>query len=108
METKHLPNEYWVEAVTTAVYIMNWCLTKSVMNKVPQEAWTCMNHSFSHLNLFGCVAYAHVLDELRKKLEKKGQKCIFVGYSEDTKEYKLHDLVARKVIISHDVQLCRE
>ena len=54
-------------------------------NKFPQEEWIGMNHSVPHLNLFGCVAYAHVLDELRKKLDKKGQKCIFVGYSKDTK-----------------------
>ena len=70
MTTKHLPNAYWVEAVTTVVYIMNQCPTKSVKNKVPQEAWTCMNHSVSHLNFFGCVAYAHVLNELRRKLQE--------------------------------------
>ena len=104
METKNLSNEYWVEAATTTVYIMNRCPTKSVKNKIPKEAWTCMNHSVSHLKVFGCVTYAHVLDELRKKLDKKGQKCIFVGYSEDTKVYKLYDPVARKVIISCDVQ----
>ena len=63
-----------------------------------------MKHSVSHLKVFGCVAYAHVLDELRKKLDKKGHKCIFVGYSEDTKAYKLYDHVTRKVIISRDVQ----
>ena len=45
-----------------------------------------------------------VPNQLRKKLDKKGQKCIFVGYSEDTKAYKLYDPVARKVIISRDVQ----
>ena len=56
------------------------------------------------LNFFGCVAYAHVPDELRRKLDKKGQKCIFFGYSEDTKAYKLYDPVTRKVIISRDVQ----
>ena len=48
MAAKYLPNEYWGEAVATAVYIMNRCPTKSVKNKVPQEAWTCMNHSVSH------------------------------------------------------------
>ena len=51
-----------------------------------------------------CVAYAHVPDELRKKLDDKGHKCIFVGYFEDTKSYKLYDLVARKVIIGRYVQ----
>ena len=47
---KHLPNEYWGEAVATTIYIMNRCPTKSVKNKFPQEAWTGMNHSVSHLN----------------------------------------------------------
>ena len=69
---KHFPNGYWGEAVATAIYIMNQCLKKSVKNKVPQEAWTSMNHSVSHLKVFGCVAYAHVPDELRRKLHKKG------------------------------------
>ena len=48
MASKHFPNEYWAEVVATAIYIMNQCPTKSVKNKVPQEAWTCMNHSGSH------------------------------------------------------------
>ena len=59
-----------------------------------------MNYNVSRLKFFGFVAYAHVPDELRKKIDNKGQKCIFVGYSKDTKEYKLYDHVARKVIIS--------
>jgi hypothetical protein len=57
-----------------------------------------------HLKLFGCVSYAHVPDELRKKLDNKGQKFIFVGYSEDIKGYKLYDSIARKFIINRDVQ----
>ena len=99
LAAKHFPNEYWGEAVATTVYIMNRCPTKSVKNKVPQEARTGMNHSVSDYKKFGYVAYAHVLDELRRKLDKKGQKCIFVSYSEDTKAYKLYDPVTRKVII---------
>ena len=82
MAYNHLSNEYWATTVTTVVYIMNRCLTKSVKNKVPQEAWIGMNHGVSHLQVFGCIAYAHIPDELRKKLENKGHKCIFVGYSE--------------------------
>ena len=99
---KHFPNEYWGEAVAIVVYIMNQCLTKSVKKNVPQEAWTGMNHSVFDLKVFGCVVYAHVPDELRRKLDKKGQKCIFFGYSKDTKAYKLYDPAARKVIISRE------
>jgi hypothetical protein len=37
-------------------------------------------------------------------MDKKGKKCIFFGYSKETKGYNLYDPVARKFIISHDVQ----
>ena len=108
LTAKHLSNEYWAEAVATAVYIMNRCPTKSVKNKIPEEAWTGMKHSVSHLKVFGCVAYVHVPNELRRKLDNKGQKCIFVGYSEDTKAYKLFNPITRKVIFSRDVQFIEE
>ena len=82
---------------------MNRCPKKSMKNKFPKEAWTCMNYNVSHLNFFDCVAYDHVPNELKNKLDNKGHKCICVGYYEDTKSYKLYDLFTRKVIISHDV-----
>jgi hypothetical protein len=63
-----------------------------------------MNHNVAHLKSFGCVAYTHILDELRKKLDNKGHKCIFDGYSEDTKGHKLYELVAKKFIISPNDQ----
>ena len=86
---------------------MNRCPIEILKKNVPQEAWTGMNPSLCHLNFFGCVAYADVPDELRRKLDKKGHKCIFVSYSEDTKAYKLYDHVTRKVIISRDVQFVK-
>ena len=83
--SKHFPNEYWDEVVATHVYIMNRCVRKSVEKKFPKETLKCMNHNVSHLKFFGCVVYAYAPDELRKKLDNKGDECIFVGYSNDTK-----------------------
>ena len=58
LAAKHFPNEYWGEAVATAIYIMSRCRTKSVKNKVPQDAWTGMNRSVSHLKV---LVVLHVL-----------------------------------------------
>ena len=58
MEAMHSPNEYWAEVVTIVVYIMNRFPTKSVNNKVPQEAWTSMNRSVSHLKF---LVVSHML-----------------------------------------------
>jgi hypothetical protein len=85
LAAKHLSNEYWDEAVETTVYIMKRCSKNNMKNKVPQEALTCMKHIVVHLKVFGCVAYVHVADEMKKKVDNKGKKCLFVGYSKETK-----------------------
>lgn len=55
------------------------------------------------MKVFGCIAYVHVPNELRKKLDNKAEKCIFVGYSEETKGYKLYNPYTQKIIIIRDV-----
>ncbi|TXG70553.1 hypothetical protein EZV62_005488 [Acer yangbiense] len=59
--------------------------------------------SVKHLRVFGCVCYAQVLKEKRYKLDETSEKCIFVGYSSQSKGYKLYSLKSKKVIISRDV-----
>ena len=53
--------------------------------------------------MFGCVAYAHIPKELRRKLDDRSQKCIFVGYSEKSKAYRLYNTITKKYVISRDV-----
>ena len=56
------------------------------------------------MRVFRCVAYAHVPDELRNKLANKGKKCIFFGYSDEYKDYKLYNPSTKKAIIKKFVQ----
>ncbi len=63
--------EFWGEAMNTAVYIKNRCLTKALDSKTPQEAWNGRKPNVSHLRVFGCKAFTHVPDEKRTKLESK-------------------------------------
>ena len=56
----------------------------------------------------GCVAYAHVPDQLRRNRDSKGEKCVFVGYCDESKAYKLYNPSTKKVIISRDVQFIEE
>jgi len=108
LKAKHFPNDYWVEVVACAIYIINRFPTKSVKNIIPEEAWSGRKHNVTHMRLFGFVVYAHVLDDLRKKLERKGEKCIFFGYSDESKAYKLYNLSTKKFIINRDVQFIEE
>ena len=45
----------------------------------------------------------HVLDEKRKKLDDKGEKCVFLSVSEASKAYKLFNPLIKKIITSRDV-----
>ena len=53
--------------------------------------------------MFGCIAYVHVLDELRTKLDPKTKKCVFIGYSLEQKGYKCYNPVTRQVRVNKDV-----
>ena len=45
-----------------------------------------------HLRVFGCEAYVHIPKTLRKKLDDKCRKCIFLGYGIDGQfGYRLWD-----------------
>eukprot|EP01018_Ginkgo_biloba_P013621 Gb_08388 [translate_table: standard] len=101
--SKNLAEEFWVEAVNTAVYLLNKSPTKAVYGITPKEAWTRAKPNIDHLRIFGCVAYAHVPDEKKSKLEDKSVKCVHIGYSEVSKAYKLFDPKKRRIILSRNV-----
>jgi hypothetical protein len=60
-------------------------------------------HGSKNLKVFGCDAYVHVPKENKSKLDKKAKKCIFIGYKDGLKGYKLWNLETKKVVYSQDV-----
>jgi hypothetical protein len=77
---------------------------KAVENKTLFEAWIGGRKPLvNRLKIFRCVCYAHVSNEMRNKLENKDEKCVFVGYSTKSKDYKFFSLKRNKVIASWDV-----
>ena len=103
LKAKKLPKQYWAEAVSCAVYLLNRCPTRSLQGVIPEEAWSGHKPSVTHLRVFGCVAYAKILYARRRKLDDKSEKCIFVGYGERRMGYKLYNPITKKVIMSRDV-----
>jgi hypothetical protein len=50
--------------------------------------------------MFGCITFALIPIENRKKLDYKFEKFIFLGYSDESKGYKLMKKANRSVLIS--------
>ncbi|MCI25440.1 hypothetical protein A2U01_0046631 [Trifolium medium] len=62
-----------------------------------------MKPSVKHFKVFGCLAFVHIPDVQRKKLDSKSIECVHLGVSEESKAYKLYSPIDKKIIISRDV-----
>ncbi|CAJ2652499.1 unnamed protein product [Trifolium pratense] len=96
LKSKNMSKQFWAEDVQCAIYVQNRCPHSKLEDQTPQEVWSGQKPTVSHLKVFGSVAYAHVPDQRRTKLEDKSQKYIFIGYDEKTKGYKLFDPISKK------------
>ncbi|KAL0552306.1 hypothetical protein IC582_011414 [Cucumis melo] len=96
-----LPLKFWGEAAQTACYLINRSPSSALNLKTPQKVWIGKAPSLEHLRVFGCIAYAHVKDG---KLNKRTLKCMFIGYPQGVKGYKLWCIEKgmNKCIISRD------
>lgn len=103
LKGKGLPNNLWAEAVATAVYLLNLSPTRAMLNMVPFEAWNGFTPTVSHLKIFGSLCYSLIPSQNRKKLDQKSQKCIFVGYSTQSKAYRLYNPESKKILTRRDV-----
>ena len=98
-----LPQKFWAEALATAVYLRNRSPTKSISDSTPYESWSGRKATANHLKVFGCVAYAHISKEERRKLDPKAKKCILLGYGTTVKGYRLYCPQEGRVFYSRDV-----
>ena len=60
LREKHLPHDFWAEAVSTAAHILNRCPTKRLDSLTPEEAWSGLKPSVKHFKVFGSLCYRHV------------------------------------------------
>jgi hypothetical protein len=89
--------------VGNACYLVNRSPSSVLVEKTLHEAWNGKKPSLEHLRVFGCDSYVHVPKENRSKLDNKVEKCIFIGYKDGIKGYKIWNLETKKVVYNWDV-----
>jgi len=94
---------FWADVVLCAAYIKNRCPSNAIRNKTPYELWYGHVPSVKHLRIFGSTCYALIPKVHRNKLGARSRKCIFLGYSNTSKAYRLYDEVNKKFVVSRDV-----
>ncbi|KAJ9547861.1 LOW QUALITY PROTEIN: hypothetical protein OSB04_020404 [Centaurea solstitialis] len=103
LEEKKMPNSFWPEAVKWSCYILNRSPTSALKNKTPEECWSGIKSDVDDFRVFGCVRNVHVPDAKRSKLDAKSQRCVLLGYSEESKGYKMFEPETKAIIINIDV-----
>ncbi|GJW41392.1 putative ribonuclease H-like domain-containing protein [Tanacetum coccineum] len=92
-----LPIQFWAEAVHTACYVLNRVLVTKPQMKTPYELLMGKSHNVSFMKPFGCpLTILNTLDHLGK-FEGKSEEGYLLGYSTNSKGFRVYNRVTRKV-----------
>nr|GEV73867.1 retrovirus-related Pol polyprotein from transposon TNT 1-94 [Tanacetum cinerariifolium] len=92
-----LSNTFWVEAVSTACYVLNRVLLTKSQNKTPYELLTGKIPIISYIRPFGChVNILNTIDH-QGKFAKKYDEGFLVGYSLSSKAFRVYNLETKRV-----------
>ena len=97
-------NLLWTEAIGVAAYLRNRVPNRGSNSTTPYTEWYGRKPSVSHLRVFGSKAFVRIPDSMRKKMQPKSRKTIFVGYDNLTeKVYRVFNLEKKTVDRVSDV-----
>ena len=108
LKNKKMPKEFWAKVIDYAVYLSNHSSNQSTWNKTSQQVWNKRKQKISHLRVFESIAYVHVFDQKRSKLDDKNEKYVFIDYNSSSKGYKFYNPKNGKSIIGRDVKFKEE
>ncbi|GJR14471.1 putative ribonuclease H-like domain-containing protein [Tanacetum coccineum] len=92
-----LPTTFWAEAVNTDCYVQNRVLVVKPHNKTPYELFHGRTQTLSFMRPFGCpVTILNTIDHLGK-FDGKADKVFFVGYSLNSKSFRVFNSRTRIV-----------
>lgn len=106
LESK-LPLSLWAEAINTANFIRNRSPTKALNNVTPLEMWNNRKPYVGFMRIFGSKTIS-LIKTNRTKFEPKGKQLIMVGYSDESKAYRLWQPGTRSIIKSRDVRFLED
>ncbi|GJY45515.1 retrovirus-related pol polyprotein from transposon TNT 1-94 [Tanacetum coccineum] len=93
-----LPEFLWAEAILTACFTQNRSLVHTRYNKIPYELIKGRKPNVQYFYVFGSLCYPiNYRDDLRK-MKPKADIGIFVGYSESSRGFRVHNRKTRKIM----------
>ena len=104
-----LGHSYWAEAAAYSIDTRNLIPSRRHPGRIPLESFTGKHQDVGHLRVFGakCWAKIPVVNGAQvtggSKLDPRSVECRFLGYAPGRGNYKVQDVVTRRVYVSRDV-----
>nr|GFC30998.1 retrovirus-related Pol polyprotein from transposon TNT 1-94 [Tanacetum cinerariifolium] len=95
-----VPLFFWAEAIATACFTQNRSLVIPHHEKTPYHIINERKPSVKFFYIFGSVCYIVRDGENLDKMKEKGNECIFVGYSTQSKAYRVYNKRTRVIMES--------
>nr|GEW51823.1 hypothetical protein [Tanacetum cinerariifolium] len=95
-----LPLFFWAEAIETTCYTQNRSIIILNNDKTPYHIINDRKPSIKHLHIFGCICYLTRDGKNLDKMKEKGDPCILVGYSTQSKGYRVYNKRTRMIVES--------
>ncbi|KAM1824444.1 hypothetical protein ACFX13_024030 [Malus domestica] len=103
LSKSHMPNRFWFDACSTALYLINRLPTKLLSYASPYEKLFQKQPKYDTLKVFGCRCFPWLVPYMQNKLQPKSKPCVFLGYSLNHQGYKCLDLSTRRIYVSRHV-----
>ncbi|GKB39025.1 retrovirus-related pol polyprotein from transposon TNT 1-94 [Tanacetum coccineum] len=93
-----VPLFFWVEAIATAYFTQNHSLIIPLHKKTPYHIINARKSSLKFFHIFSSLCYIIRDGENLDKMKEKGDTCIFVGYSTQSRAYRVFNKRTRIII----------
>lgn len=98
----NLPNSLWGELCCTAMYLTYRLSRVNLDNQTPYFKIFNKQASSQHLRVIGSSAFVHV-ETYKSKLAERAWEGRLVGYSPNSRAYRVYNLRTRKIVSSRKV-----
>nr|GFC67220.1 retrovirus-related Pol polyprotein from transposon TNT 1-94 [Tanacetum cinerariifolium] len=95
-----VPLFFWTEAIGTACFTQNRYLVIPRHEKTPYHIINDQKPSVKFFHIFGSICYIVRDGENLDKMKEKGDECIFVGYSTQSRAYRVFHKKTRVIMES--------
>jgi hypothetical protein len=103
LDEYNTPDRFWVEAINTACYSINWLYLHRILKKTSYELLTGKKPNVSYFRVFGSKCFILIKRGRNSKFAPKAVEGFLLGYDSNTRAYKVFNKSTGIVEVSCDI-----